>query len=665
MGVFKSFVLAMLLIAIEGGTAYCLSNSGDGGWLFYRDIAIKNLDLSDYQVLVKLSGNSFPAGSSSDGADIRFADASGNELSHWIENWDNSQQNAIIWVKIPGRQTNIRMFYGNKKASSSSNGDSTFIFFDDFVGKSINEKKWQIYGTQEMSVGNSVLYMGIDKTPGDEKGAALISRDNSNDNVIIEMKVKSNYDADAFIFARTTNYSGPIWITSGYAFSEDPDQTGWSKGAPHISVIINEKEEVVSDPTFDASPDYFYWYSAILYGNRIGFKIYDTNRNVKSDISKYDTNFNTGYLGLGKDPRDWEHSNAWIDTFIIRKYASVEPALTIGQEQTTEGSISITSSTSGAEVFIDGVSKGIASPNLIVSNIIPGSHSVKCKLSGFSDYETTITVSSGAIATVSCTLSQPGMFSVTISSEPSSVVKNQKSIIKVAIAERDGQAISDASVMLTSTSGKISPSFGTTDSRGEFISTFTATSEDNAAVSALVRKEGFSDSKKDLRIEISKSIIPINQARTPPISSPQIPSDILPSKHTIITGKIMDASTGEPVFGATVSIGGKSDSTGSDGKYEIVINTGKYESLTVTRPGYESMTKSVNVPEEGIDVDFFIMKNPDVHWYWIAIILLIIGSIAGSIYKFKKKRINSGKCIKCGAMNLEGARFCEECGEHL
>lgn len=34
------------------------------------------------------------------------------------------------------------MYYGNDKASSSSNGDATFMFFDDFTGSTIDTSKW-------------------------------------------------------------------------------------------------------------------------------------------------------------------------------------------------------------------------------------------------------------------------------------------------------------------------------------------------------------------------------------------------------------------------------------------------------------------------------------------------------------------------------------------
>ncbi|MFW9879004.1 MAG: DUF2341 domain-containing protein, partial [Candidatus Thorarchaeota archaeon] len=65
-----------------------------------------------------------------------------NLLDYWIESWDNTGS-SIIWVKIPTLGTStIYMYYGNPTATSLSNGTNTFIFFDDFLGSSLDPAKW-------------------------------------------------------------------------------------------------------------------------------------------------------------------------------------------------------------------------------------------------------------------------------------------------------------------------------------------------------------------------------------------------------------------------------------------------------------------------------------------------------------------------------------------
>jgi hypothetical protein len=93
-------------------------------------------NLRDYQVKIVLDQNSFDFASlRPDELDLCFTDTSGNSLPHWIEVYDSSGQNAVIWVKVPSipalEKTTIYLFYGSP-SSVRSNGDATFDLFDDF-----------------------------------------------------------------------------------------------------------------------------------------------------------------------------------------------------------------------------------------------------------------------------------------------------------------------------------------------------------------------------------------------------------------------------------------------------------------------------------------------------------------------------------------------------
>lgn len=129
-------LITMLAILPFPVTAQELSNSGGGGWQYYRNITLSNSGgvLTNYQVLINLIGSDFPDFSKSKGADIRFTDESGAELSYWIESWDYTNKKARIWVKITNipanSDTTLIMYYDNPQALSVSNGSATFIAFD-------------------------------------------------------------------------------------------------------------------------------------------------------------------------------------------------------------------------------------------------------------------------------------------------------------------------------------------------------------------------------------------------------------------------------------------------------------------------------------------------------------------------------------------------------
>jgi PKD repeat protein len=129
--------------------AQCLS-----GWKYFMPIVVVNntsSSLSYYQVKVTLNtANLISNGKMvKTGDDIRFLDSgSCQPIPYWIESGINTST-TIIWVKLPSlpgsAHRTIRMYYGNSSAAAVSNGDSTFVIFDDFNGTSLNTTKWASY----------------------------------------------------------------------------------------------------------------------------------------------------------------------------------------------------------------------------------------------------------------------------------------------------------------------------------------------------------------------------------------------------------------------------------------------------------------------------------------------------------------------------------------
>jgi RHS repeat-associated protein len=110
-------------------------------WIIINENSGKTL--TDYQIMVDLRGADFPDKAKTDGADIRFYDAEGEELSYWIEEYDYAGKHAKIWVKVPGipanGETRIMMYYGDEEAGTVSDGDKVFAFFDDFEDGDISD----------------------------------------------------------------------------------------------------------------------------------------------------------------------------------------------------------------------------------------------------------------------------------------------------------------------------------------------------------------------------------------------------------------------------------------------------------------------------------------------------------------------------------------------
>jgi len=90
--------------------------------------------------------------------DIRFTLQETTPLSYWIEN----ASTGLVWVNLTANGT-VNMYYGESAVSTTSNGDTTFILFDDFPGSSLNTTKWDSYNYYDGSLNVSSGVLSITK----------------------------------------------------------------------------------------------------------------------------------------------------------------------------------------------------------------------------------------------------------------------------------------------------------------------------------------------------------------------------------------------------------------------------------------------------------------------------------------------------------------------
>jgi PKD repeat protein len=97
-----------------------------------------------------------------DFADMRFTAADGiTALPHWVESKTDGDQ-ALVWVRvdaIPTAGASIFVYYGNADATSASDGEATFLWFDGFDGDTLDLDKWAVFqgGSSSYSVSNGEL----------------------------------------------------------------------------------------------------------------------------------------------------------------------------------------------------------------------------------------------------------------------------------------------------------------------------------------------------------------------------------------------------------------------------------------------------------------------------------------------------------------------------
>lgn len=184
--------------------------------------------------------------------------------------------------------------------------------------------------------------------------------------------------------------------------------------------------------------------------------------------------------------------------------------------------------------------------------------------------------------------------SLTINSEPTSIEPGKTTTIEVTVTGENSAPISGANVILApAAGGTVSPVSGTTDSNGQFASTFTSSSEGTYAIKGIAKKDKFVDGSGETQVT------------------------------TIITKDLSDPTTSQP---------------------------------TVTIP-----TPVRTTPPPIINLDLILA-------------LIIAIAFLATFFLLKKKsgkpkkdqkqvKQELQKCPKCGAKVLEGASFCDDCGE--
>lgn len=113
----------------------------------------------------------------------------------------------------------------------------------------------------------------------------------------------------------------------------------------------------------------------------------------------------------------------------------------------TTGSVSISSSPIGAEVFIDGSDQGVSTPASITS-LPPGAHTYKLTLAGYNDYTETFTITAGQTTTVTAVLSSIYTEAELASCQwPSDVITDQ--ITQVVITVNQGSTTENYNIVFS------------------------------------------------------------------------------------------------------------------------------------------------------------------------------------------------------------------------
>jgi hypothetical protein len=283
-----------------------------------------------------------------DFSDLRFTlnDGSTN-LNYWIESYTSGSV-TTVWIKIPSIPispctTTIYVYYNNTGASTTSNGDNTFDFFDDFPGTSLDGSKWGSAiaynsGTATRTVSGSVLTYASTNTGGN--GIPSIYSVPSTGNFTVRTKINS---------LTVSGSNGQVRIVTANNTVLDPGATNgiYHGSSTSMFLYVNSVSGSYTLGGF-ASPKIFEW---TISNNG---KLYEDGIQ-KVSLTNTNPTLTSQYL------RIWVYYNdsVALDWILVHKYVATEPTTCIGGEEVSTVSwltgwnrrklLTITGSTAGTQ----------------------------------------------------------------------------------------------------------------------------------------------------------------------------------------------------------------------------------------------------------------------------------------------------------------------------
>jgi hypothetical protein len=228
-----------------------------------------------------------------------------------------STPQATLWIKVPslpagGSQT-VYMYYGNPTASSASDGNAVFDFFDDFSG---DLSKWTIVG------GTWTIENGELSASTTAFGQRLRANGITFGNGIVEARmewISGTYFEQGLCIRGQTDEAANSYVYFLSTWSAEKHRIYKRLGSSSIMIAAgdgpNPSQSVWYDIMVSASGNFFAAASYPTYG----------------DISGTDSSFSSGTFCLFSWSASAEHVH--YDNVRIRKYAFPEPITTLGSEE--------------------------------------------------------------------------------------------------------------------------------------------------------------------------------------------------------------------------------------------------------------------------------------------------------------------------------------------
>jgi hypothetical protein len=266
----------------------------------------------------------------SDFKDLRFTSTDSRIVyEYWAQTVSEGSE-ALIWIEIPSlspsEETGLYCYYGNAAADSLSDGEGTFLLFDDFLESSIDSEKW-IGDTDSAGGGWSV-----------SAGAACCSsllmtvftkRDFLDVECLARMKIEAA--SIGYLAVRGTDHTVPFSSQSRYGLFLNAENT-----PSELTVALRKRVTgIETDLDTDSWTAYDYGYVAASIGAAgDNLSAEAESSTEKSILSAKDSAHSEGRVSFGTGST--VAGTVWIDWIAIRPLASPEPSYVLWGDEESE-----------------------------------------------------------------------------------------------------------------------------------------------------------------------------------------------------------------------------------------------------------------------------------------------------------------------------------------
>jgi|GEM_PF-2102289 len=331
---------ADLLLTFEGASDWGVSD-----YAYRKQITVAGStvgELANYQMKLTVhKGSGSDSGSDvylsshcqDDFDDIRFtADDGTTQLDYWRESY-TSGDNAVFWIEFPAipassDSANFYIYYDNSSASSATNGDETFVFFDDFTGTTIDTDKWNETDTGGNLSQNDkiILYDGT----GAWTTTGLFTDSNfarTSGNAYREFRCKYQPMCQRGASYQDTTMLGWKNTAAGVNYAEMPHATYYITDGYDIHVY---EDSIARGDVGDFVAETQYWLKTTLTSN--GAKYYNSTDGDSWTLLYTGTASSASPLKVGFT--HYQGGDSYVDDVFVRNCATTEPTFgTWGSEE--------------------------------------------------------------------------------------------------------------------------------------------------------------------------------------------------------------------------------------------------------------------------------------------------------------------------------------------